>query len=223
LLVVIAIMTILAALLLPALAAAKEKGRRVACLSNMRQIGLGLSLYEADCQGLPPNVGDIWDFYVSPEPSFLKSIAPYTQTKVFLCPSVTKTSPIPTDVPTPKSETTYLGSGVVMGRRSSVIPRPAQTIILQECLLRFNVCAMRPWVSMRMPDASANSYSWWHDSSTLGYELYAVTHANAANALSADGHLEYRKSVSLLSGDFGLNPGEDHQTADSQKTYGGAF
>jgi prepilin-type N-terminal cleavage/methylation domain-containing protein len=57
LLVVVAIIALLVGLLMPALAAAREAGRAVVCLSNLRQCGLACREYADDNRGLSPAIG----------------------------------------------------------------------------------------------------------------------------------------------------------------------
>jgi prepilin-type N-terminal cleavage/methylation domain-containing protein len=87
LLVVIAIIAILAALLLPALATARERGRRTACLSNLRQIAIGVTAYSLDNNGTIPRPGlDSSSFEPSPEVTFVNhnSYFSYSQMKPYV-------------------------------------------------------------------------------------------------------------------------------------------
>ena len=54
LLVVIVIIAILAAMLLPALNSARERGRMISCNGNLKQLGLALTFYEGENKNMPP-------------------------------------------------------------------------------------------------------------------------------------------------------------------------
>ena len=90
LLVVIAIIGILAAMLLPALNQAREKARRANCLSNLKQIGLGIAMYADSYNGRMP-----LDAIPSLTGSFNLLSNVITSAKVFTCPSdsVSKLTP----------------------------------------------------------------------------------------------------------------------------------
>jgi len=96
LLVVIAIIAILAAILFPVFAQAREKARQTSCISNMKQIGTAALMYAQDYdERLPRNwygdlgmeattaIGDALDRY-----KWMDAIQPYVKnTGIFVCPS----------------------------------------------------------------------------------------------------------------------------------------
>lgn len=88
LLVVIAVIALLAALLLPVLAAAREKGRQTRCLSNLRQLGIALRLYAEDYDGTQ-TAALYQERRGAPLLAFwYDAIQPYTKSRAILrCPS----------------------------------------------------------------------------------------------------------------------------------------
>lgn len=64
LLVVIAIISLLAAIIFPVFATVRGKARQTACLSNLKQIGLGTQMYAQDYDGLLPYARDASDVFV---------------------------------------------------------------------------------------------------------------------------------------------------------------
>lgn len=84
LLVVIAIIAILAAILFPVFARAREKARETSCLSQLRQLGLALHMYAQDYDEMFP-----FDSYIgNPHPMLVNGLSPYVKNRnLFYCPS----------------------------------------------------------------------------------------------------------------------------------------
>jgi prepilin-type N-terminal cleavage/methylation domain-containing protein/prepilin-type processing-associated H-X9-DG protein len=88
LLVVIAIILILASILFPVFVRARENARRASCMSNLKQIGLGVMMYVQDyderypmCADTGSNDGD-WEQFISPYTSHYNQ-----RTQLYRCPS----------------------------------------------------------------------------------------------------------------------------------------
>jgi prepilin-type N-terminal cleavage/methylation domain-containing protein/prepilin-type processing-associated H-X9-DG protein len=91
LLVVIAIIAILAALLLPALSAAKQKAWAASCNSNLHQVGLGMRMFADDNNEFYPESGSTiyWGTTdpTTKKPSWMEQVFPYVgNTNVYDCP-----------------------------------------------------------------------------------------------------------------------------------------
>ncbi len=85
LLVVIAIIAILAAILFPVFAKAREKARQTSCLSNLKQLGLGVQMYATDAEGYPLASSPS---SFNPRLRWADYIYPYVKnSQVFTCPS----------------------------------------------------------------------------------------------------------------------------------------
>ena len=99
LLVVIAIIAILAAILFPVFAQAREKARQTACASNLKQIMTGFLMYTQDYdEQMMANPGSSGASWYQPGPAgsgtyltWMELLDPYIKnTQVFICPSASK-------------------------------------------------------------------------------------------------------------------------------------
>ncbi len=237
LLVVIAIIAILASMLLPTLARAKEKGRQARCLSNQRQVGLALMLYEGDFQKLPPSASQVFDF-MNPKAAGWRNnclyvISSYLQgeakksSQVYTCPTAKKAE-IPSIQPTELSSASYLPNAVVMDLPSSLVRSPSEIIFMQESLWLVSFTALRPAVGTDFGLGGPGQFTYWHDGRTVSKELYSTLHSQGANLTFVDGHAEYRKAAQLRAKHFGLTDGpsgkaEDTQRAESTAIYRSAL
>lgn len=152
LLVVIAIIAILAAMLLPALAAAKEKGRKAQCISNTHQLEVSMMVYIQDSGNryptrMPnPAAGPAFPCKPCRTVNWIEHTAMTNYVKatnVFICPSdkglpkdpTTANDPIFAAAPVPRRMADFYGSSYCLNtvvtrlQLESAIPRPVSTFL----------------------------------------------------------------------------------------------
>jgi prepilin-type N-terminal cleavage/methylation domain-containing protein/prepilin-type processing-associated H-X9-DG protein len=179
LLVVIAIIAILAAILFPVFARAREKARQASCLSNLKQIALGLLMYTSDNdECFPANEWQAADAPWGPRQNITAAhkIYPYVKnTQLFACPS----------------------RGMVVcndGRTGLGIPD------ISRCSYGFNnwVCNGQTMANVQAPAEqflAMDAQNWWNDSCQNAIRL-CHRHNEQGNFAFADGHVKSRKSRS---------------------------
>lgn len=204
LLVVIALLGILAALLFPALARAKEAGRATACRNNLRQIGVAATVYAGDAGRFPSMVE--WLYPVTrPGDLTLGELFPYLKSKaVYLCPTDAakantatrgpSPSPSPIPLPAPLPTTLALDHSYAANCRMchahdvSKCLVPARTVFFVEAT---NLLATLQGTSVTPPGDAFGPFS-----GASGQ--IALRHSARAHLLMVDVHIERRKADQIL-------------------------
>jgi prepilin-type N-terminal cleavage/methylation domain-containing protein/prepilin-type processing-associated H-X9-DG protein len=189
LLVVIAIIAILAAILFPVFARARENARRASCLSNEKQIGLGVMQYLQDYD----EHYMVQDETTTPKYLWYEPLQPYIKSdQLFRCPSKSPDSS--------GAVSDYLINGLVAhGDSDAIFQDSSEQIILSERADGLGDIDYHPWgaggvaPSVAAPDTA--EYNATLDSG--GNEIPGTTvidpvrHFNGSNYLFADGHAKW--------------------------------
>ncbi len=194
LLVVIAIIAILAAILFPAFARARENARRASCQSNLKQIGLGVAQYTQDYdEAFPLHNGSngFTGFFVIMQP-YLKS------TQIYQCPSETTGPLAPTATPGDNGYTDYaynlsLGWSAVtrapISVSQAVLTQVASTVQVIDDSSSFGdnwACGCGGSATDTCPDAAALARFKGNS---------AQRHLETQNVLFCDGHVKAYKGA----------------------------
>jgi prepilin-type N-terminal cleavage/methylation domain-containing protein/prepilin-type processing-associated H-X9-DG protein len=191
LLVVIAIIAILAAILFPVFARAREKARQTSCLSNLKQLGLALMMYAQDYDETYPAVaavvfnGSSWETQVfSP---WRPALEPYVKnTQVFYCPSKANRSGYTDNDNTDYCLNGYFACATTMG----YFPSPAQAI----CLAERSDSAVD---GGDLDFCKYITYSPWEEECFLPH-LCTDRHNGGSNYAFADGHAKWCRQEATL-------------------------
>ncbi|OHB63833.1 MAG: hypothetical protein A2168_08725 [Planctomycetes bacterium RBG_13_50_24] len=225
LLVVIAIISLLMAIIMPAFNLARDQGRRASCMSNMRQVGVALALYQNEYERTPPKTHAIYDYATPAAPdNVLKLLRPFVYaedpnrpTPVYACPAL-RPNPNPAYAPSRVSCTGYLVNSVVMGRAVASIPNPGRIIAIQEGWALSNHLWVQPEPNNRslaaLQGRERTQYQEWHMFASQSdhpswftkerREQTSNVHSEGGNFVFCDGHAGYRKYWDRESGDYGL-------------------
>jgi prepilin-type N-terminal cleavage/methylation domain-containing protein/prepilin-type processing-associated H-X9-DG protein len=179
LLVVIAIIAILAAILFPVFAQAREKARAIACLSNTKQLGLGFMQYEQDNDEKSPSG---WNQFAPGGNGWAGQVYPYVKSlAVFICPD--DASPVKQCSYGYNSNNTNPNGTTVDGYSIAQYSAPAKTVLLFEVQGNYFATGGQGWniadEITSFPDNAGNGFT------PAGYGASVAGDANVVSGAGA--------------------------------------